>query len=93
MGLWVVSEKVRTACPVCHGFAVKNGMVRGGQYMRCRECGHQFMADPARRRLEPEIRQLIKRLLAMGVPATKIAAAAKISPRQAYNLKKQAENG
>lgn len=89
------SEKVRVVCPECHGDAMKNGMARGGQYMKCKnkECGHQFMADPKRRRMPEPIVDIIKKLLALGVTPEVISKAANISVRQAYNYKKQVSNG
>ncbi|MBU0680123.1 MAG: hypothetical protein KKD73_01755 [Proteobacteria bacterium] len=87
------SEEVRMGCPECHGAAVKNGTIRGGQFMRCKECGHQFMADLERRRLPDEIVSIIKKLLALGVAPELISKAANISSRQAYNYKKQVVNG
>lgn len=89
------SEIVRVGCPKCHGATMKNGVVRGGQYLKCKnkDCGHQFMADPERRRMPDEIVKVIKKLLALGVTPEVISKAANISERQAYNYKKQVNNG
>ena len=81
-------EVMMVGCPDCGGVAVKNGIKNGGQAYRCKGCGHQFMGDPARRRLPGILVDFIKRLLVQGVKPGPIARAAGISKRQVYSYKR-----
>jgi len=77
-------------CPECKGQQVtRNGKLSDGrQNFKCKSCGRQFIEHPKRRRIDPEIKAIIMRLIAEDVSPAKIARAIPlISKRWVYELK------
>ena len=74
--------EIITGCPECLSVRViRNGVRNGRQYMRCKECGHQYYASPVRRRLHPDVVRMIGQLIDDGVRSVIIARAAGVSER------------
>jgi len=52
-------------CPNCHSIhLIKNGIIHNGKpKSKCKDYGHQFVANPTHRRISDATKQLIDKLL------------------------------
>lgn len=52
-------------CPTCQGTQlIKNGTIRHGKpKWKCKQCGRQFVVEPAQRRISDDTKQTIDKLL------------------------------
>lgn len=68
-------------CPSCHAQRfVKNGLnALKKQIYRCKECGRQFVLNPAKIPISDEKKELIDRLLLERLPLAGIARAVSVS--------------
>ena len=68
-------------CPSCHAKRfVKNGLnALKKQIYRCKECGRQFVLNPAKIPISDEKKELIDRLLLERLPLAGIARAVSVS--------------
>ena len=81
--------KTLIMCPQCGGQAItKNGRLADSrQNFKCADCGRQFIENPRRRRIDPEIKGIIQKLLLEDVPPAKIARAIPgVSRRWVYEM-------
>ena len=68
-------------CPSCGGdHVVKNGRIHNGkQNHKCKACGRQFVQNPQQKRISPETKDLIDKLLLEKLPLAGIARVADVS--------------
>ena len=84
-------EKLPENCPKCGSLQMTyNGKVGDRQKFRC-ECGHQFISDPSRPRIEPREWHMVDSLLADDVEVAVIHQATGISKRHIYTRKSALE--
>jgi len=62
-------------CPSCSSLrVVKNGLIHNGkQNHKCKDCGRQFVEDPQQKRIDPQTKALIDKLLLEKIPLAGIA--------------------
>ena len=70
-------------CPRCNGTRlVKNGSIHSGKpKWLCKECGRQFVVDPAQHRISDKTKQTIDKLLLERVSLAGIVRVTGVSPR------------
>ena len=82
-------------CPTCNSVnIVKNGSIHNGKKkFKCKDCGRQFVKDPAKKRIDEAQKELIDKLLLERIPIAGIARVTGISERwlQTYVNKKYEE--
>jgi len=68
-------------CPSCSSLnIVKNGRIHNGkQNHKCRDCGRQFVKDPQQKRIAPNTKALIDKLLLEKIPLAGIARVCDVS--------------
>ncbi len=79
-------------CPRCDSInIVKNGSIHNGKKkFKCKDCGRQFVENPAKKKISETIKELIDKLLLERVPLAGIARVTGVSERwlQTYVNKK-----
>ncbi len=71
----------KLTCPSCGAQAiVKNGRIHNGkQNNKCNSCGRQFVEDPQQKRIDPDTKALIDKLLLEKIPLAGIARVCDVS--------------
>ena len=71
----------KLTCPSCNSDnIVKNGRIHNGkQNHKCRACGRQFVQNPTQKRIDPDTRELIDKLLLEKIPLAGIARVCDVS--------------
>jgi len=77
----ICEEPSERVCPTCGSeHLIKNGSVHNGkQKYQCKTCGHQFVVNPTKTTVSPEIKQLIDRLLLERISLRGIARVTQVS--------------
>lgn len=78
-------------CPRCMATSFcRAGFAGGGrQRLRCKGCGHEFVAETAVRRILPETEKLIRNLLAEGVSVPLLARASGVERSRLYRMRRR----
>ena len=69
------------SCPRCGSdHLVKNGRIHNGkQNHKCRACGRQFVQNPRQKRISPQTKEFINKLLLEKLPLAGIARVTDVS--------------
>ena len=82
-------------CPECSSVnIVKNGSIHNGKKkFKCKDCGRQFVENPAKKKISEDIKKLIDKLLLEKIPLAGITRVTGVSETRLQNyVNKKYEN-